>query len=217
MKEAVVVVGNADNLADGDQELVDILEQDLQFFVTIAADDENFRDIVDRTFQGLVVISSSANANQLDNSYFRAPIPTLVMADDAFPEFEMTDNGAQDARVQNLRELQIIDENHPLAKGVGGRGRIDITNDQNNIQVTLGRPDRGAQIVVSGNNRLDGALFVYEYNAELARVDNGRNTSPAPNRRVGIFVRENNIEELDIDAAKLLENAIYYTWSAQVP
>jgi hypothetical protein len=216
MKEAVVVVGNANNLAAGDQELIDILEQDLQFFVTIAQDDENFRDVVDRAFQGLIVMSSSAAAAQLDNSYFRAPIPTLVMNDDAYPDYEMTDDGAQDARTQNLRELLVIDETHPLAKGLGGRGRIDITNDQQNIQVTVGRPDRSAQIVVSGNNRLDGAVFVYEANAELARVNNSRNTSPAPNRRVGLFVRENNIEELDIDAAKLLENAIYYTWSQQV-
>jgi hypothetical protein len=218
MKEAVLVVGNDVNLAAGDEELQLILEDDLQFFVTLVDDGTDFRDAVERQFQGLIIISSSANGNQLDNQYFRAPIPSLVMADDAYELYEMTDDGAQDARTLNARELNVVDEAHPLAKGVGGRGRLDITNNNNNV-ITVGRPDtRTAQIVVGANNsRLDAAVFVYEAGVEMARVGNSRNTQTAPNRRVGLFVRENIIEDLEADAAKLLENAIYYTWSQQVP
>jgi hypothetical protein len=218
MKEAVLVVGNANNVGAGEEELQAILEDDLGFFVSIVDDDDDFRDVVDRQFQGLIIISDSVQGNNLDNGYINARIPTLVMDDDAFPEFEMTDDDAQDARTLNARELNIIDETHPLATGLGGRGRIDITRDQDNQTITVGRPDpRTAKIVVGANNsRLDAAVFVYEPNAELARVDNNRNTSIAAHRRVGIFVRENLIEDLDVDAQRLLENAIIYTWSGAV-
>jgi len=215
MKEAVVVVGNDQNLAAGDEELQLLLEDDLDFFVSLAQDDVDFRDVVDRGFAGLIIISSTAAGNQIDNPYFTAPIPTLIMADDAYPEYELTDDGNQDSRVLAARELNIIDETHPIAKGVGGRGRIDITRNQNNNeQITVGRPDRGAQIIVGANNsRNDAAVFCYEANVELARVGNNRNTSIAPARRCGLFVRENIIEDLDTDAQKLLDNAIYYTWA----
>ncbi len=213
-----MVVGNDQNLAAGDEELQLLLEDDLDFFVTLAQDDVDFRDVVDRGFAGLVIISSTANGNQIDNPYFTARIPTLVMADDAYPEYEMTDDGNQDARVLNARELVIVDETHPIAKGVGGRGRIEITRNQvNNEQITIGRPDRTAQVIVGANNsRTDAAAFCYEANVELARVGNNRNVSTAPARRCGLFVRENIIEDLGTDAQKILENAIVYTYSGQV-
>jgi hypothetical protein len=217
MKEAVLVIGNANNLAAGDDELDQILEDDLQFFVTLAQDDEDFRDVVDTATTGLIIVSSSANANQMDNNYFRSTLPALVLNDDAYPLFEVTDDGANDARTQSVRELLIVDETHPMAKGINGRGRIDITLDRNNVNVTVGRVDRGAQIVVSANNRAEAALFVYESGSELARVGNSRNQSLAKNRIVGGFFRENIIEDLDNDAALLLQNAIYYAWSQQVP
>jgi len=211
MREAVLVVGNAQNLAAGDEELELILEDDLQFFVTLAQDDDDFRDVVDRTFQGLIVISSSANAAQLDNQYSNVRIPILVMNDDVYPDFDMTDDGAQDARTINARELNIVDEAHPLAAGL--RGRVDISNGDNQV-VTSGRPDRTAQIVVGINNsRTDAAVFVYEAGVEMARVNNNRNTQTAPHRRVGFFVRENIIEDLDADALTLLNAAIIYSWS----
>jgi hypothetical protein len=214
MKEAVFIVGNDVNLAAGDEELQLILEDDLQFFVTLAQDDTDFRDVVDRAFTGLIVISSSANAAQLDNQYSNVGLPILVMNDDVFPDFDMTDDGAQDARTINARELNIVDEAHPMAAGL--RGRIDISNGDNQVVVS-GRPDRTAQIIVGINNsRTDAAAFVYEKGVEMARVDNNRNTQTAPHRRVGFFVRENIIEELDADALTLLNAAILYTWSGQV-
>lgn len=215
-----MVVGNANVLAAGDEELQLLLEDDLDFFTTVAQDDEDFRDVVDRGFAGIIIISSTAAGNQIDNPYFTAPIPTLIMADDAYPEYELTDDGNQDARVLAARELNVIDETHPIAKGVGGRGRIDITRNQNNNeQITVGRPEqRTAQIIVGANNsRNDAAVFCYEANVELARVGNNRNTSIAPARRCGLFVRENIIEDLDTDAQKLLDNAIIFTWSGNVP
>jgi len=219
MKEVVLVVGNAANLAAGDEELLAILEDDLQFFVDTVEDQDRFRDVVDPNFQGLVVVSSSINIGAFDdvNQYNRARIPALVMSDDVLPEFEMTDNGAQDARVLNARELVVIDENHPIAKGVGGRGRINITNNNNN-QVTVGRLEtRTAEIVVGADNsRQNVAIGCYPFGAEMARVDNSRNTQTAPARRCMAFARENIIEDLEADASTLLRNTILYTWAGTV-
>jgi hypothetical protein len=219
MNEVLLVVGNAQNLAAGDDELEQILEEDLQFIVDIADDqDDDFRDVINPGITGLIIISSSANANQMDNNYFRSTYPVLSMNDDSFPLLEITDEGNQDARTVNARELVIIDETHPITQGVAGRGRIDITLQRDNVAVVVGRPEqRSANILVGANNsRSEAALFVYEPNVELARVGNSRNSSLSKNRLTGIFVRENFIEDLDNSAFDLLKNAILYTWRGAV-
>jgi hypothetical protein len=213
-KEVILVVGDADNFdGTGDDVLEAFLFDELNFFVTIA-DDADDSGQFGRN-QGLAVISSSVNGNELDDEYFNARYPVLVMDDQAFEGMQMTDEN--DNGTENDEEIEIQDLNHPMIKSLGLTEEELVVYDNNN-DIVFGEPADDAEIVASNSNDNDeGVIFIYEPGDELAEVDN-EDPRIATSRRVGGFVSEESLDEDDLNATgeQLLENMILFTYAGNV-
>jgi hypothetical protein len=207
-KQVVFVIGDANNENNADLDL-DNFMSDLGFLVTPVDENDNSRDFRD---YGLVVISSSANANAVRDDWDTSQ-PVLVLDDQMMVELQMVSDRNQDSGTINAREIDIRDETHPMAAGL--QGRVLIT-DQNQ-QLTFGTPDRGADIVatIRGQQRL-AVMFAYPAGVDLARSNINRNSGirTAKNRRCGFFLRNNtDFRNLRKDGEDLLEAAINYCYA----
>jgi hypothetical protein len=212
MKEALMVIGNADNFqGTGDEVLNDFLFDDLEFVVTIADDDDDSGQFGRNI--GLVVISSSANANALQDEYLNSSFPAIVMDDGGLEEMQMVEEN--DGDTENDQEIEFQDLNHPIAKALG-LNEEEVEVYENNNDITFGQdPTNDADIIATNANGNDEAtIFMYEAGSELAEDDNN-NTRTARNRRCGFFVTEPalNDDDLNADGEALLEAAILYTWN----
>jgi hypothetical protein len=202
-KRVVFVIGDVDNPSVGDDDIT-FLMQSQGFSVEVADDNDRSRDF---RLAGLVVISSSANAQQLGNEWDTTQ-PVLVLDSDMFSRMGMTANGAA-AGLQNARQIEIVDAKHPIASGRTGR----ITISDANEQLNFGAPGPAATIIATVNNdRRRAAIFAYEAGADLVRVGNAA-AAKARNRRVGFFLRENGTESLRNDGASLFDAALNWTWN----
>jgi hypothetical protein len=211
MKEALIVVGNADNTAGtGDEVLEQLLFDDLGFFVTILddADDSNVAGQY-----GLVIISSSADQNQVQDEYLLDRQPVIVMNDQVFEEMQMVEEN--DGDVENDEEIEIQDQNHPIAAVLGNVSEEEVVVYNNNNDIIFGEVQGDADIIASNVGDNDEAtIFIYEAGDELAE-DDDNNTRDAPNRRMGFFVSEEALNDDDVNASgeALLEAALIYTWN----
>jgi hypothetical protein len=214
MKETVLVVGDADNTANtGDEVLQELLDLDLEFNLTIIVDDEDNSNVAGNSY-GLVIISSSVNANQLADEYLLDRKPVLVMDDQSLEQMNMVEDG--DGDVDNDQEIEMVDDNHPIAKVLGNVSEEEVEVYNNNADLTFGEPAADADIIASNVNDNDEAtIFMYEAGAELAEDDDTDATRAAPNRRGAVFVTEEalNDDVLTADGQALLEAAILYTWN----
>jgi hypothetical protein len=199
----VLVVGDAVNLDVGDDDMLQFFE-DLGFRVDVADEQDRARDF---NRAQLVVISSSANANQIGNDY-DLDLPVLVMNANMFDDMSLV-QGRGAGQVQ-ARDIEIIAPQHPLAAGLNGRVNVSSFNST----VNFGVPDPSATIIatVSGDpNR--AVIFAYDKGAQLP-AGNSR-AGAARERRVAFFLRENQFDRAGRDVETLLEAAVYYTYAGQ--
>ncbi len=212
MKEALIVVGDGDNTQNtGDEVLQQILEDDMDFFVVVV-DDADDSNVAGQSY-GLVIISSSANQNQVQDEYLLSNKPVIVMNDAVLEEMQMVEEN--DGDVENDQEIEIQDDKHPITAALGNLSdeEVEVYNDDNDI--IFGEPAGDAEILATNPGDNDEAtIFVYEAGAELAEDDNNA-TREARNRRVGFFVSEEalNDDDLNADGQALLEAALLYTWN----
>jgi hypothetical protein len=211
MKEALIVVGNADNTqGTGDEVLEQFVFDELEFFVTLADDEDNSAEFGRNI--GLVIISSSVAQNTINDEYLNSPYPAIVMDDGTLEEMQMVEEN--DGDVENDQEIEIQDGNHPITKALGIQ-EDEVEVYDNNNDLTFGEPAGDADILASNSGDNDeGTIFVYEAGAELAE-DDDNNTRLARNRRTCFFVTEEalNDDDLNADGEALLEAAILYTWN----
>jgi hypothetical protein len=206
--EALIVVGDVDNPAAGDDELVDIIEDLLNGddeIDTDTADDADDADDVEEDFDA-VIISSSVAANVVNNEYADVEIPVVVMDAATYPEMDMTDDQLnQDFGVVQANEIEIQDENDEIAEAANLEEDDDIEISNNNIAVGFGEPDNDAEDVASiVNEDNQSVLFYYDQGAELVNEDE------AEELRLGFFVQEQNINDLQGDAEDLLEAVLLF-------
>jgi hypothetical protein len=213
MKEVVLVVGNADNVQNtGDEVLDQILQDDLEFFPPIIVDDADDSNVAGNSY-GLVIISSSANQNEVQDEYLLSQRPVLVLNDGVLEEMQMVEEN--DGDVENDEEIELQDLNHPIAKSLGGVSEEEVVVYNNNNDIIFGEIAGDADIIASNVGDNDEAtIFVYEAGAELAE-DDDNNTRFANNRRSGCFVSEEALNDDDLNASgqALLEACILYTWN----
>jgi hypothetical protein len=207
--EALIVVGDVDNPAAGDDELVDIIEDLLNGddeIDTDTADDADDADDVEEDFDA-VIISSSVDANTVNNEYEDVEIPVLVMDAATYAEMNMTDDQInQDFGVVNANEIEIEDENDEIAEAANLEEDEDIEIAQNNVAMAFGDPDNDAEeiAIIAGENN-QSALFFYDQGSELVNEDE------AEELRMGFFVQEQDINDLNGEGEDLLEAVLLFT------
>lgn len=204
------MVGNADNPTAGEEDLQETLERALVFnLVTFADDNELARDFD----PGLVIISTSVNANTLNDEWANERLPIIVLDDEVYPFMGMTDDGANDHDVDNNDTIEIEDSSHPIFAGFKNVDEVIVADDD--IAMAVGSPDGDGKILASAGNGNDGAIFEFGFGDELSEVDN-EDARIARHRRIGFFVAEADILELNADGEELLENILIYAWSGSL-
>jgi hypothetical protein len=198
-KDAIVIVGDADNLSDGEADLLNRLERKLLFnLVSIADDDDLARDFD----PGLVIICTSVNANTLQDEWANERAPIIVMNFDVLPFMEMA--GAHG--VLDVVEAEIVEPDHPIVKGLDD-DRLLLMNAR------FAEPARSATIVVSAlGNRRRALIFAYEFGDTLAEIGN-EEPRTARHRRVGFYASTDDVPDPLSEEEILLDNALLWTWS----
>jgi hypothetical protein len=206
--EALIVVGNADNPAAGDDDLVDTIEDLLNGddeIDTDVADDEDDADDVEEDFDA-VLISSSSDDAVLDDEYRNVEIMVVVMDDETQPNMDMTEDQVnQDFGVQNDNEIEIEDENDEIAEAANLEEDDNIEIAANNVQMAFGNPDNDAEIIATRQGQNDEAvLYTYDSGDEMA------NEREADGDRMFFFLQEQNVNDLNGDGDDLLEAVLLF-------
>jgi hypothetical protein len=208
-KEVAFVVRDANNLSQEEDDVVTFME-DIGFISDIVDENDRSRDFREA---GLVVISAGADGRQIGDEWDTSQ-PVMVLNPDSMVEMEMVSDRGNDSGTQNVRELEINDDAHPIARAAGIRGRFEAFD--RNTNVNFGTPERDADIVATVNNdRRRAAIYVYEAGDNLARNNRRLDARTARNRRCGFFLRENAFNDLNKDGEGLFEAALTYTYSGQ--
>jgi hypothetical protein len=193
------VVGDEDDLSDGDDEISDVLD-DLGFDVNEVDDDDDSDEAED---SGLVIIAGTAAASQLEDEYANERIPVLILDNGFLPDMGLTDEDDRSTSGQtNSEQVDIVLANHPLAGGLSGR--VEVVDERSQLQ--WGRPSSAADIIAQVAEDQEPAIFVYE------RGDNMVG-GVAPERRVSFWSSDGALEELSAEGEQLLEAAVLYTWA----
>ena len=201
-KEVLFVVGNSTDVNATDEDLYDFFDH-LGFFATIADDDDD-PVTVGRSF-GLVMITSSVDAATVGEKYARLGTPVVVMQAQVFGAMGMTAPNDPSFGTMPGTDVTIRDAGHPLARRF--EGRIAVTRPD--TAINFGVPGGDAAFVASLPDSPDrAALFAYQAGAMMP-------VSKAPHRRVGFLTAE--VNQLEPNGRALLEAAILWAWSEQVP
>jgi hypothetical protein len=210
--EALLVVGDGDNTQNtGDEVLENLLFDNLDLFVTVADDADDSAQFGQDL--GVVVISSSANAAQLQDEFLNSRFPVIVMDDGAMEEMQMVEENDSDE--ENEQEIEIEEQNHPIVANLGlSEDEVEVYNDDNDMLVAEPANDGEIIATVGGD---DSVIGCYEAGSELAE-DDDNNTRTARNRRCWFFATEPALNDDDLNATgeQLLENAVTYTWKKAV-
>jgi len=206
-KEVVVVLRDANNISQQEDDLIQFVE-DVGFVSDIVDDNDRSRDFREA---GLVIITAGVDARQIGDEWDTSQ-PVIVLNPDSMVEMQLVNDRGNESGTQNVRELEVNDEAHPIAKAVGLRGRFEAFD--RNTNVNFGTPERDADIVATVNgDRRRAAIFVYEPGDSLARNNRRLDTQTARNRRIGFFLRENAFNDLNREGEDLFEAAITYAHS----
>jgi glucose/arabinose dehydrogenase len=159
---------------------------------------------IDGAGKGLVLISSTADASQV-NTKFRAVLaPVLAWESAVFDDLGMTGTGGGDSgATAGQSRLRIVAAGHPLAGGLPAGGAIVTTSS---IAAAWGVPNANATVVaktVAGARK--PAIFGYDRGAGMFGLN-------APNRRVGFFLDDGAAALLTAQGKALLDAAI--RWAA---
>jgi hypothetical protein len=197
-----LIVGDEDELTDGDEELSDLLE-DLGFDVDELDDGEDADEIDDSS---LVIIAGSASAGQVGDEYANVRVPVLVMNDGILSDMNMTGDGNDESGQENAEEVEIALASHPIATGLNGT--FEVVGDR--AQLQWGAPPATAKVIARLADDPDfAAVFVYD---EGDQMQSGQ----APARRVFFFASDEASEDLTNEGEQLFENAVLWAWSGQV-
>jgi hypothetical protein len=208
--QAIIVVGDADNQGVGELEIEQVLERGLDFqLISFADDADKARDFD----PGLVIISSSVNANTLNDEWDNEILPVIVMNDAVFPFMDMTDDGANDHQVDNDDTVDIEEKGHPIVAEFESVNDIQVADD--NIAMAIGSPEGDGVVIASVGGGDDGAIFGYEYGSELTEVNN-EDARFAKHRRFGLFPAEGNVLDLNSDGEKLMRATFLYVLKGSV-
>ncbi|MBM7844618.1 Calx-beta domain-containing protein [Herpetosiphon giganteus] len=152
----------------------------------------------------LIVVSSTVTSGNVTTKFLHADVPVLVWDMALFDDMKLTGAtvGQDQGTTENVTTGTIVNSSHPLAGGLSG----SVTLTSNGQALTFGEPNSNAVVVARAGGSNRSVLFGYEACALLKD-----NLSPAPARRVGLFLNDNTAIVLEPSGTTLVNAAI--TWA----
>jgi hypothetical protein len=146
--------------------------------------DDDYCATSDADGMGLVYISSSVSSSKVGRKYRDIAIPVVTSEAWIYDDMKMTGTGSGTnyGEYAYTSNMTIGDSNHPIVQGITGNLQV-LSSAQ---KVAWGNPGNGASRIgyVPGEPGC-GMLFAYEKGAHMVGMN-------APERRVGIFLRNSN-------------------------
>ncbi len=150
----VMVVGNPASLSAGETELVARTEG-LGFTVTLVDDNGVTSGVA--AGASFVLVSSTANSNQVTDTFNGIAQPLWVAKPWSFDDVNMTGTAANtDFGTTSASTITIVDAGHPLAAGFTGSVQVTASNRT----MSWGLPSGDADIIATANGL--ATTFVYQ-------------------------------------------------------
>jgi hypothetical protein len=197
---ALLVVANPDALNAADAGVQGRLES-LGFEVALQA--HNLTATADALGKSLIVVSSTVSSGQVGTKYRDVAVPVINWEQALQDDFLMTWNtGADRGEDGGHTEVIIVDPDHPLAAGLPAGIHTVTTSPQ---IFTWGRPNPLTAHVIATVATGADTPCVYAYEKGALLIDG---STPAPERRVHIFLQDNTFASLTPDGLKLFDAAV---------
>lgn len=199
-KNALFVVGYT-SLNSGDNQVKKRLEN-LGYTVTLVDDDYCSTSNADG--KGLIVISSTVNSSKVGSKYRNSVVPVITWEAWLYDDMKMTSTGSGTnyGTYAYTSSMTIGDPSHPIVQGVSG----NIPVFTGSKKVNWGNPGSGASRIGHVPNEPGCAmLFTYDRGANMVGMT-------APERRVGLFLRNNSSTCLNSTGWLLFDAAV--EWAA---
>lgn len=213
-KKALLVTGAPDPEHPSDDALVKAHLEALGFLVTETLD----TDPAPAAGQDLVVISSTANAHLLRRAYQNSPVPVFTWNAADYPnlgltgpvrhrDFEVIEPVQFYAQSFSVLYGYCISATNPIARAVGLSAQEFGTLYLQPMTAGWGDPGPAAGVVATfDGDPHKAALFTYEKDAALW------NARPAPARRVGFYLGDDNFHLLTYVAGPAANDPDQRAW-----
>ncbi|MEM9983655.1 MAG: carbohydrate-binding protein, partial [Bacteroidota bacterium] len=192
-----MVVGNANNLDEGDQDIKAKLEA-LGYSVETYDDDQ----VTLQAAQGkdLIYLSSTTLSTKITGMFREVDIPVIVCEPFLFDDMGMTQvSGGNYGSRGGMTDLVLVNNSHPISDGLNLGSMTAYTSG---TTLTYGKPLNSAVVIahLAGNTQQAG-LFTYETGAAL-------NSGTAAARRVGLWLYDASLINATPAAVSLWEQAL---------
>lgn len=195
-KNALLVVGSV-ALNGGDAAVKSRLEG-LGYNVTTVDDD--LVSTSDGTGKGLILISSTIQSTKVNTKFKNIDVPVMVWESYLYDDMKMTGTGAGSnyGNYSSTSRMTIGNSTHPITAGLSGNLQI-FTSAKS---VTWGNPGIDAyRLGYIPGEPACAMLFTYEKGANMIGIT-------APERRVGIYLRNNTATALNAAGWLIFDAAV---------
>lgn len=213
--KALLVAGEADKEHPSDDPLVKEHLESMGFEVTVV-DESAPASSADG--KNLVVISSTAQAQELKDAYKSCPVPVLTWSAFGYPylamtgeqlhtDFEVLDGVRSYGRTMAALYPFCVNATHPIAKAAGLPSQVFGPYYLQSTESTYGKPAPAAQIISVLEGYPDRAsIFTYEKGASMCTG------FVAPARRVGFYLSSANFHLLSYITGPYANDPNQKTW-----
>jgi hypothetical protein len=198
--KVALIVGNPDALNPSDAGVKSRLES---FGFEVYPYDDSASQISDVENSVLVITTATVGSGNVANKFADVPIPVLNWEVNIQDDYLMTfgSSGSDLGETAGQTNVIITLANHPLAAGLS-TGRVSVVSSPQTF--TWGVPNAATAKVIATMDDGTGHPCVYGYERGDLLVDGA---TPAPARRVHIFMQENAFASLTEPGLKLFDAA----------
>lgn len=148
---------------------------------------------------GVLILSGTSDSAKLNSKYRTTAIPTLVLEQNLFGEMRLTGPTQGTDFGEDISSQVTLIPGHPLA--AGGMGTVSVLTTP--ADLGWGKPAATAIKVATLSGSADRiAIFAYETGAIMV------GGTPAPARRVAMFLADTSVTSITPDGTKLLSAAL---------
>ncbi|MES1164579.1 MAG: hypothetical protein ABUR63_02375, partial [Verrucomicrobiota bacterium] len=199
-RKALLVVGSAGSLDDGELLLKEVLEE---HGMTVTVADPTGPSAM-ATGQNVVIATDQADAATFAATFANVAVPMIAFGNSHFVSLGWIGKNAK-GTVNTSAQLAIIDASTPLSSDFKAGQTFAAVLSSTSASFYWGTPT-GKAIQVASVMGAPTQMVAFGYEAGAST-----GTATAPARRVGLGLKTNVIQNLTVDGFKLLEAALDWT------